>query len=142
LILRAVVDTNVVVSGLLSAQGPPARVLDLVRNAELAMLIDDRILEEYRVVLARPKFRPAIHPAQAEAFLALCSLVAVPVLAAPLDIVYPHAADAPFLEVAVAGHACALVTGNVKHFPPTPGLRILAPTDFLEYYATTTAQQR
>jgi predicted nucleic acid-binding protein len=41
-----VLDTNVVVSGLLSAAGPPARIVDLVAGGELALLFDDRLLNE------------------------------------------------------------------------------------------------
>ena len=134
--LRVVVDTNVLVSGLLNAEGPPARVLDLVRDGDVTLLVDDRILEEYRAVVARPKFRGAIQPAQAEALLDLFSHLGEPVGTRPLDAVLPDPDDAPFLEVAVAGRAHALVTGNLKDFPPTTGLRILGAADFLLYYAT------
>jgi putative PIN family toxin of toxin-antitoxin system len=134
LILRVVVDTNVLVSGLLSADGSPARVVGLVRDAHVTLLLDDRILLEYRTVLARPKFQRAIKPAQAEALLALCSELGEYVAARPLNVAQPDPDDAPFLEVAVAGRAHALVTGNLKHFPPTPGLRILGPAAFLTYY--------
>ena len=134
--LRVVVDTNVLVSGLLSVEGSPARVVDLVRGAHVTLLLDGRILHEYRTVLARPKFQRAIQPAQAEALLALFSVLGEHVAARPLNVAQPDPDDVPFLEVAVAGHADALVTGNLKHFPPTPGLRILGPADFLTYYAT------
>jgi putative PIN family toxin of toxin-antitoxin system len=132
--LRVVVDTNVVVSGLLKSEGSPARVLDLVRDLDAAtLLIDDRIFEEYREVLARPKFQRAIAPTETEAFLAYCSSFGEHVAAARIEAVYPDPDDAPFLEVAVAGRADALVTGNVKHFPTRSGLRVLAPVEFLEF---------
>ena len=132
--LRLVVDTNVVVSGLLNSEGSPARVLDLVRDLDAAtLLIDDRIIEEYREVLARPEFQRAIAPTEAEAFLALCSSFGEHVPAARIDAVCPDPDDAPFLEVAVAGRADALVTGNMKHFPTRSGLPILAPAEFLEF---------
>jgi hypothetical protein len=46
LTLRVVVDTNVSCPGLLNAEGPPARVLDLVRDGDVTLLVDDRILED------------------------------------------------------------------------------------------------
>jgi predicted nucleic acid-binding protein len=47
-----VADTNVLVSGLLSAHGNPARVLDLLTTGDLKAAYDDRIATEYRQVLA------------------------------------------------------------------------------------------
>ncbi|MCS6938653.1 MAG: putative toxin-antitoxin system toxin component, PIN family [Roseiflexaceae bacterium] len=51
-----VLDTNVLVSALLSPFGPPARILDMVLRGDLRVAYDDRVLAEYRAVLARPKF--------------------------------------------------------------------------------------
>jgi len=73
LILRVVVDTNVLVSGLLTVGGPPARVLDFVRDGQVIPLVNNRILDEYARVLARPKFRQSIQTAQAEDLVALFS---------------------------------------------------------------------
>ncbi|MFZ4387243.1 MAG: PIN domain-containing protein, partial [Chthoniobacterales bacterium] len=52
-----VLDTNVIVSGLLSAEAPPGRILDALLDRRLKLAYDDRIEAEYRDVLARPKFR-------------------------------------------------------------------------------------
>jgi hypothetical protein len=41
--------------------------------------------------------------------------------AEPLAVVLPDADDLPFLEVAVAGAARALITGNAPHYKPTKG---------------------
>jgi predicted nucleic acid-binding protein len=41
-----VLDTNVVVSGLLCAHGPPARLLDALVDARLRLAFDDRIEAE------------------------------------------------------------------------------------------------
>ena len=66
--LSWVLDTDVVVSGLLSPYGPPGRLLDMVVSRQLRVTLDDRIEDEYRHVLARPRF--AIEPARRESFLA------------------------------------------------------------------------
>ena len=50
-----VLDTNVVVSGLLVAGGFPGRLLDAVMTARLRLSCDDRVEAEYREVLARPR---------------------------------------------------------------------------------------
>lgn len=52
-----VLDTNVLISGLLNAHGFPGRLVDAVLSGTLRMTYDDRIEREYWEVLARPRFR-------------------------------------------------------------------------------------
>ncbi len=54
--MRIVLDTNVLVAGLLDPEGNPGRVVDLFLAGEAALPVDDPILAEYRAVLHRPKF--------------------------------------------------------------------------------------
>ncbi len=51
-----VLDTNVLVSGFLSVNSPPARLVDALLDRRLQLAMDDRIEDEYRRVFARPKF--------------------------------------------------------------------------------------
>jgi predicted nucleic acid-binding protein len=44
--LRIVLDTNVLVSGLLSPHGPPGRIFDLLLGGKLTLVFDDRLLAE------------------------------------------------------------------------------------------------
>jgi uncharacterized protein len=130
--VRIVLDTDVLVSGLLSPSGPPGRIVDLVAAARVALAFDDRILAEYREVLARPRLR--IEPAEAAAILDLIVSEGLYIPAAPLDVALPDPEDLPFLEVAVAVAADALVAGNVRHFRPVRGANVAAirsPTEFL-----------
>lgn len=130
--MRIVLDTNVLVSGLLSPAGPPGRILDLVTAQHVAVLFDDRIIAEYHDVLARPRLR--IQPAEADALLAVIQQAGIPVVARPLDVVLPDGDDVTFFEVAVEGRADALVTGNERHFTPVKGdprVAILNPADFV-----------
>jgi len=99
--VRVVLDTNVLVSGFLSPRRPPGRVVDLVTTGHLLLLHDDRILAEYREVLARPRF--AIRPAEAAAVLDLIVHEGILCPAPPLSVPLPDPDDLPFLEVAVAG---------------------------------------
>lgn len=55
--MKIVLDTNVLVSGLINANGFPGRIIDLVRNNILQLIIDSRIMEEYSDVLNRDKFK-------------------------------------------------------------------------------------
>jgi putative PIN family toxin of toxin-antitoxin system len=110
-----VLDTNVIVSGLLSASGPPGRLVDMVLARRLMLAVDDRIELEYREVLARPKF--TIDPIRQEAFLAILQFQ-VHVIAEPwAGVLPPDPDDAIFLEVAAMTSENSLVTGNVRHYP-------------------------
>jgi len=55
-VIRAVYDTNVIVSGLLHSEGIPALLLDLATQGFVGLLLTDEILEEYEEVLTRSKF--------------------------------------------------------------------------------------
>jgi len=130
--VRLVLDTNVLVSGLLSPYGPPGRVVDLVFAARVVVLADDRILGEYADVLARPKF--AFRADDVRDVLEYLRVAVEPVVASPLGVELPDRDDLPFLEVAAAGGADALVTGNTRDFAPTKGhhdIRVVTAAEFL-----------
>ena len=55
--MRIVLDTNVLLSGMIRALGAPGKVVDLIRVGTLTTVVDDRILEEYAEVLERNYFR-------------------------------------------------------------------------------------
>ena len=52
-----IVDTNIVVAGLLTADqaSPPARILDAMLEGRLLYLLSTGLLEEYSAVLRRPR---------------------------------------------------------------------------------------
>ncbi len=52
----AVIDTNVLVSAMLKWNSIPGHVMELVFEGPIVPLLDERIVKEYREVLARPKF--------------------------------------------------------------------------------------
>ena len=131
--MKVVLDTNVLVSALLSPYGPPARILDLILLGKLIPLYDDRILHEYRQVLLRERF--GFEPQAVEALLQYVELVGMKVVASPLagHQAAPDPEDLMFLEVALTSRAEALITGNMRHFPPAirQGVRVVEPAAFL-----------
>lgn len=54
--MLVVIDTNILVSALMSKNGAPARVVSMVLSERLTPCFDYRILLEYQEVLRRPKF--------------------------------------------------------------------------------------
>jgi uncharacterized protein len=129
--MRLVLDTNVLVSALLTPRGPCARILADIVQGGSTLLLDARILSEWTEVLARPKFR--LPPVPVKTLLGYLSSEADWILARPLapDLL-PDPDDLPFLEVAREGSG-TLVTGNIRHFPETArkGVRILDPAQAL-----------
>lgn len=127
---QIVLDTNVLISALLTPFGAPARILDAILIGLVRLLYDDRIMDEYRRVLARRKFGFA--PSHVDWLLDFLQTSGRRISAPPLKNKLPDPNDAAFLEVAVAGMADALVTGNRRHFPARAGISILSPQDFLK----------
>lgn len=129
--MRLVLDTNVLVSALLSPYRPPARVLDRLLEGSARLCYDTRIVGEYREVLARPKlgFEEQATGALVDYLEATGELVAPQ----PLDLFLPDAADAMFLEVAATAQADCLVTGNLRHFPADrrQGVWVVSPAELI-----------
>ena len=132
--MRVVVDTNVIVSGVLNPFGRPAAILSLILNRELEAAVDARILSEYRDVLKRPQF--SLSSGSVDTLVDFISVTGFHAVAAPLEHPLPDADDAMFLEAAFASGAKVLITGNKKHFPQKlcGGVRVVNPQEFLEKY--------
>jgi len=113
--MKIVLDTNVLVSALLTPYGPAARVLDAVLVGRLILVFDDRILGEYEEVLGRSRF--GFGSQDVQTLLDFFRAEGLKVVAAPLEVELPDPDDLMFVEVALAGGADAFVTGNKKHFP-------------------------
>lgn len=131
--MRVVLDTNVLVSAMLSGASPPAEVLNLVLQGDLTLLADGRILAEYDEVTARPRF--GFDDLERVALLRTIHAISVPVVAAPIRADLPDADDLKFLEVAISGRADVLITGNVRHFPVGRlrlGVRVMTPRQSME----------
>lgn len=128
---RLVVDTNVLVAALLHPDRTPARCLARIAAEGHVVLVDAHIEAEYRDVLGRPKFR-AVPPAQREALLAAllgsCARVTV---ATPSTQPMIDGDDRAFVDVALAGAADAVVTGNGRHYPTDLGFAVLSPAALL-----------
>ena len=121
-----VIDTNVVVSGLLKPHGPSARVLDAILDGRVKLVYDARILAEYRDVLQRPRLKLA--PDKITAFLnGLQSQMIVP--PRPLAAAGPDADDIVFVEAAWSTGDRTIVTGNLADYPPEIlcSVRVLPP---------------
>ena len=130
--ITLVMDTNVLVFGLLSPHSHSGRLLRLVAEGLIGVAFDDRILAEYREVLARSKF--PFQPSQIEALLTRIETEGLEITPLPVATRLPDSDDLPFLEVAVSAKVDFLVTGNKKHYPPSVrrDIQVLSPKECLE----------
>lgn len=133
--MRAVIDTNVLVSGLIRPRGAPGAVLRALRDRRFVAVVSPAILEEIIDVLSRPWLRDkyAIDDQGVEAFLRL--------LVSRAELVEPHSEfrrcrdpdDDKFLETAVDGRADRLVSGDADLLAlgSIEGVAIVNPAGFL-----------
>lgn len=130
-----VLDTNVLVSGIISPHGPPGRIVDLLRAGKLRLAVDDRILAEYADVLHRPRLAPYFAESDVEHILEYLRGNSERVIPTASIAGLPDPHDAPFLETAKAA-GTALVTGNLKHFPSRvrSGVTVETPAEFMKRF--------
>ena len=133
-LMRLVIDTNVLVSALLNPTRAPDRCLSAVCARGDAVLFDHRIVAEYRAVLARPKFSSIAATRSAALVAALLTHGEDLGSVAPYALALVDDGDRLFIEVALAGRADAIVTGNAKHYPAGLGFDVIAPASLLAFF--------
>ena len=113
----AVIDTNVLVSGMISnnPSSPTVGVLKCVDNKTIVPLFCDEILHEYDIVLHRKK----INLPEDETNAVLEEIVALGLSSSRItsNEQFPDPKDVVFYEIALSKENSYLITGNIKHFP-------------------------
>ncbi len=130
--MDAVLDTNVLVSGLINPSGAPGRIVDFLRSGQLRSVVDDRILAEYHDVLRRSRFERYFSETAREDVLEYLSKNSLYTFCSMVVSGLPDPGDVPFLEVALTEQV-VLATGNIKYFPRELALNciILTPAEFI-----------
>jgi uncharacterized protein len=130
--MRIVLDTNVLVSGLLTPFGTCGTVVRMLTSDSVTLCIDSRILLEYEDVLYRERFR--IDRRLVWILMEYIIKNSEMCGSKPLGVSLSDPDDNCFLEVSLASHAEYLVTGNSRHFPPELrcGVTVLSPSEFLD----------
>lgn len=131
--MKVILDTNVLVSGLLNPNGFPGIIIGLLLNGKIMVCYDSRIIFEYEKVLSYPRFH--FDENDIIALIEYIKEQGSPVSAEPLKTrpVSPH--DAMFLEVGLSSGAGYLITGNIRHYPHRiNGLKVITPAQFIQEY--------
>lgn len=135
--MRIVLDTATFISAIRSNTGAAAEIVRLAVLEKLTLLMDYKLVCEYRDVALRPGHIAASGrtPEDVEAVIDALESIATPVFVKtsprPLSL---DENDDMVLDVAINGQADVVVTNNVKDFAPTArrfGIKVLTPRDFL-----------
>ena len=132
MICYAVIDTNVLVSALMSANDDAAtvRVFEKFTNGEIVPVYSNEITKEYKEVLNRKKF--GFSPEVVAYTISAIEKFGILVDPKSTGVVLPDMKDVPFYEVVLEKRDdnAYLVTGNIKHFPKEPF--IVTPRELLD----------
>lgn len=126
--IYAVIDTNVVVSALITKNPNAAtvKVMEAVLEGDVVPVYNSAILEEYDEVLRRKKFH--LDESIIESIINYFKAFGLEEEAVRTDIDLPDEDDRVFYEVSLSIDDAFLVTGNLKHYPHSS--RIISPSDF------------
>lgn len=129
--MRAVVDVNVLISGVLSANGASAEILRASRDGLFELVVSELLLAELERALGYPKLRKRIPPEKAAAFASWVrehgTIAGDPASPPPVSSRDPD--DDYLLALAISRRAY-LVTGDQDLLVLSDDLPILSPAQF------------
>ena len=132
MVCYVVIDTNVLVSALISSNDDAATVLVIGKMlaGEVIPVYSSYIMQEYENVLNRDKFH--FSSKTVTYLLSAIEKFGLYIDPSPKGITLPDEKDIPFYEVVLEKRIdnSYLVTGNIKHFPAVP--YVVTPREFLE----------
>jgi len=137
--IRAVIDTNILVSGLINPDGPPGRILKALRDGRFTIILSPDLLDEIAAVLLYPRVRDkyGIDRRAREALSDLLALRGDLVAPAERVQVCRDPDDDRLVEAAVGGHAEYIITGDVDllHLEGFRTTKIIPASKFLSILA-------
>ena len=141
--MRAVLDTNIIVSAVLSPGSPPDSILGASRKEALDLVTSVPLLHELEDVLGRPRIAKRLGwtPEERASFIAaLSDFAAIVAPRRKLQVVKADPADNRVLEAAVAGSVDYVVSGDhdLLELGSYQDIPIVTPTRFAAILAATT----
>ena len=128
--IYAVIDTNVIVSALLSRfkNTSTVQLMQHLILGDITPIYNDDILDEYYAVLTRPKFN--LPKSLIDETMEVIKKFGINSSRKEAEEQLPDPKDVVFYEVALANEDSFLVTGNTKHFPKKPF--VVTPAEMLQ----------
>src|SRR5260370_37494348 len=110
--MRLILDTNILISALLSPLGAPAKLLDAWERKRFSLVACDALIAELRDVAGRPFFRARLRASVAELLAAGIRDFSLFCRDLPAGPIAPDPKDSYLLALAAASQAEVLVTGD------------------------------
>lgn len=135
--MKVVLDTNLLISAFITPNGEPAQVVKLLQSEDFYLLLSPDVFRELERVIQYPKLRKLYQytDEQVEDFLEGIRRIAIWLEATEtLSVVHNDESDNRFIELAVAGSARYIITGDKKHLLKIRRyqlIEIVSPTEFL-----------
>ncbi|MGH9011524.1 MAG: putative toxin-antitoxin system toxin component, PIN family [Acidimicrobiia bacterium] len=130
--MRAVLDPNVLISGLLAPAGSPAKVLKAWLDGAFELVVSPLLLTELERALRHPKISERIEPAEAEELMALlrrqANVIDDPSTAPPVR--SPDPGDDYLIALAASARA-VIVSGDGHLLGLAEDLPVYSPAEFL-----------
>jgi hypothetical protein len=132
--MRLILDTNILLSALLSPLGAPAKLLDAWERKTFTLVTSETLIAEFRDVASRPFFRARLRASAIELLAAGLQDFSFYCGNLPTVPVAPDPKDSYLLAMAQASQAEFLVTGDkellsLKKYKST---RIITPAAMIE----------
>jgi uncharacterized protein len=132
--MRVILDTNILLSALLSPLGAPAKILEAWERKVFTLVASDALIAEFREVAGRPLFRKRLRGSVAELLAAGLRDFSLFCRDLPSGPIAPDPKDSYLLALAEASQAEFLVTGDkallsLKRHKST---RIITPAAMIE----------
>ncbi len=113
--MRVVLDTNILISALITRNTPPDKLYQAWLRGEIELVISDAQVAEIYDVLSRPRLRRFLDADEADAIAENIATRALIITELPVVNVSPDPKDNPVLASAIAGKAELIVSGDKKH---------------------------
>ena len=137
--IRAVVDTNILISGVIKPERATGEILRRLRDGEFVLLYTEPLLAELAEVINRPRIRQkyGLGSEDIETVLALILLRGEPIDPTRRVEICRDPKDNMILEAAVAGQADMITSGDfdLLSLREFAGMPIISPAEFLQRLA-------
>ena len=113
--MRAVLDTNILISALITKGTPPDNLYQAWLNGEIEVVMTTTQIAEIRDVLVGPRLKRFMHTDEAVAIVENIDEYALVLTDAPVVDISPDPNDKPILAAVIAGKVDLIVSGDKKH---------------------------
>ncbi len=135
--IKAVLDTNVLISSLIASQGNPHHIFAAWKKGKYTLVISDYLLQELHHVLTYPRIAKRLPMSEAELaviLMAFAEKAEIVTVTDNLPGITRDPKDDPIVACAVAGQADYLVSGDqdILVLGAYEGIQMVTPAEFVQ----------